>query len=247
VENIIIDDKYINEIISIAGYPVLSLDDEDFELTEDQIKSLVIIPTLREYYRFFPIPVESNYSVSGTFSIDFPSVETFNVIDARINTIGNYPASRTNNVFANSLRYSRDYGMSGGLYGTKNDYGITQALYMERAERASQVQYNKAFKVRPNLGTRKLEGYYNGGGGCKLNVVWATWSEVFNDIPFTRLNEVLDLCKSKFLEILFLIRGQQTTGLPDEFNYSLLQDKSDELKDAVYESWRMHTKVVLLN
>jgi len=244
LSNITIADSYIEEILSIAGYPILTLDDSDFELTEAQIKSLVVLPTLREFYRWFPIPTIDEYSISGSFSIDFPTSDTFQVIDARLNTVGNFTTNLNGNAFINARNYKKTCGWGPNLYNTGNSYGMENAYILGSATRQSFVDRSKAFKVTPNLTTRKLEGYTNTSG--KMSVTWGAFNNDFGVIPFNRLEHVIKLSQSKLLEVLIQIRANTNNDLPNAWNVDFYEDKRESLREEVINKWQKESKIVVI-
>ena len=126
-----IDDLYINEILSIAGYPLLTLEDDDFEFSKEDIKTLVVIPVLRDYYRWFPIELQQEYSVGTSFSLDFPTPEVFNVVDVRLNNNITTGGGATGNPFVNATNFRQTYSTGYGRYGTPYDYGMINASYLK--------------------------------------------------------------------------------------------------------------------
>lgn len=244
--SVIISDAYINEILSIAGYPIINLDDGDFELTKDELKSLCLLPALRDYYNWFPIKNRQEYSTSGTFEIDFPNNNTFNIINARLNTVGQYGSVRTGNPFVDSYNFRRSSSSSySNAYGTGNDYGLGSANILRSSVNQSYVNKYKSFSVFVDEQNKKLKGYANAQG--MLVVTWAEYSSDFDDIPFRRINEVIELCQAYFLEKLVMIRGQENTQIPETFNVDLFADKADELKDKIFTSWKNSTKSVVMS
>jgi hypothetical protein len=239
--SITIDEKYINEILSVAGYPVVTL--EDFEIKEkSDLIDLVIRPALREYYSFFPIILPLTYDISSSdFNIDFPTNETFDVIDARVNTLGSTYARPV----GNPLVDARYWWPSRNSYGSgRYDYNTFNAYFKEKNALQSVIDTTKAIRIDVDQVNRKAYGYCNTFG--KLNITWATYSNDFNAIPMIRMKEVLDLCKGYFLEKLVMIRGQQAGGLPVNFNYQLLLEKSKDLIDKTTKAWENYPKICIL-
>lgn len=244
MNNVFIDSDYINEIISILGYPLLNLDDDDFELDEDDIKSLVVVPTLREFYRWFPIPTYNEYTIAGSFSIDFPTDDIFNVIDARLNANA-ISGVQSSNPFVNSFNYSNNYSVQGyNKFGTPYSYGYENANILEKSLQYTKMNVDKAFKCKVNLFSRKLEGYTNRSG--ILSITWAGYSWDFSSIPFERINEVIMLCQVNLLDKIISIRKQQNSDLPTDFDSSYFEKIRDEYKVEVLDKWRKLSKVVVL-
>jgi hypothetical protein len=235
-----IDEQYINEILRPVGYPVLTLDDDDFELSEEDIKTLCVLPAMREYFRWFPLIEEANYTISGEFSVDFPDSFVFGVTDARLNRLPR-GGSTTNNPFVNERFFSQSRA---GAYGTKNDYDLTIARIYERYEKQSFVNVNSAFAVRLDQNNRRLHGYTTISG--EMLVTWARWDNQFSKIPYNKLDEVIKLSQSYLLETLGMIRGQMNQGLDVDYNYQLFLDKAETLKEEILSNWKAHTKPIVL-
>lgn len=241
-ETIVIDKSYIQEILSIVGYPVLDTDNDDFELSEEQIKTLIIKPALREYFKFFPITQEAYYDVYNTFAIDFADSLTFGAVDVRFNTQGMFFLNPTGNPMVDARFW---WGSNYNPYGNATyDYDLRYAYMKERVTNQSMIDSTKAARFIVNQNSRRVEGYSNTPG--KLNIIWAKYSNDFNAVPFARINEVLDLCKANLLERLVMMRGQLISGLPNSFNISLFETKAKELKGEVFETWKNFTKVIIL-
>jgi hypothetical protein len=243
LSSIIIDDVYMDEIMSIVGYPLLTFEDSDFELTKEQVITLVVTPSLREYYRWFPIKDIREYSVSGTFEIDFPDESTFGVTYANVNTVGQYTTSYKGNALINSRYWRKSSTYGPNLYNTGNDYNMINANILESALNQSMIDKGKAFRTFTDVQARKLKGYSTVTG--KMSVIWANYDNDFSKIPFNFINDVVRLSQSKLLEQLLMIRAQANNSIPEDFNDSLFEDKSDELKTEVMERWKKFSKIAI--
>jgi len=242
--NLNISDDDYNEIITEIGYPVLTMDDDetDIEMIKEQIIKLCILPSVREYFRWFPIITQAEYSVSSTFTIDFPDNETFAVSHSSLNTLGSsLSGSQTGNHLINSRYYSSSSG-GGSKYGPYS-YNMGRARYTERIETQSLIDSNKSFRVNVNKASRQVTGYTNISG--KLLVDWAKYSENYSDIPFSDLSLVIKLSTSYVLRKFGMIRGMQDSSTPNQFNYNLMLSESEKLKEEVMDYFKKRSKVVI--
>lgn len=232
-----ISQNHYNEILTEPGYPIIT--PNLLELTETQIKDLLIWPALREFWKWFPIVSEQQIQASSTFEVDFPNPETFGVVDVRLTT----SAYRGSGVTANPLINETNIKVSrGGRYGTRNNYEHAVAMYVERLERVSAVEYQKVFRVR--ILNRKVKGYTNTLG--VISIIWADYSEDFNDVPFEHISEVIKLASANILRYLGMLRNQDTSDLPNEMNGDEFISRADDLEEEIIEDWKAHTKAVLI-
>lgn len=257
--NISISNQYFQEILSAAGYPLTTLSDlGEFALNgadsstnqessiRKNILDLVVWPSMREYYKWFPIEYIVEYSAEDSFEVDFPDPDVFCVVDVRLNTAG-FGVRDSVNPFVNNSVYravnsTSSYG--GGMYGTPYDYDMRQARIYDRAERQSIIDTNKAFRANIDPQNRKVKGFSNMMG--KLVITWGKLSENFDKIPYNRLDEVIKLCKSNLLDHIGRVRGMQQSNLPNSFNYQLLLDTAKEWRKDVVDKWQKMSKIVII-
>lgn len=237
IPEILIDDNYLEEILTVVGFPLIEL--KDLEVSDkSKIINLFIKPCVREYYKWFPKKTTSEYAISSTFSIDFPNENVYGVTGTRLNTYANTTPVTTNpffnNLFVRSISGSGKYGY---------DYGEMGAILYEQSEMQSFIDSQKAFVVHVDKDERKVWGYSNITG--RVIIDWASWDSDFSKIPFVRLNDVLDLCKATVLEFYGNLRGQQDSNLSNQFNFDLMLERAQTLRDRVMEDWKSHTKVVI--
>lgn len=235
----IISDQEYFEILTEVGYPVVK--EDDLEFTQEEIKNYFIFPALREFFIWFPkIQIQSVY-VSSEFSIDFPDDDTYGIVDARISTAtsGN---GRTGSPFMNSVLFKQG-GMSSHKYGTDNDYGISEARYMERAFTKASQNYVRAKSIQVDHANRKLKGYTTVNG--ELMIDWAKSSQDFNDVPFIRKTDVINLAKSKVLKGFSMLRSQLSSDVGVEFNTSDFLSRADDLENKVMDKWKSISKVTI--
>lgn len=237
--DITISDANLNEIMLAVGVPVLDV--SDFELSKDDIKTLCVLPAARQFYQFFPLKEETDNAIGTSFSIDFPDAETFGALDVRLNTSAYGASGATKNPFVDEVNFRPGYR---GLYGTGYDYNTFQSDVYAKLERQTLINKNKAFRVQINESERKVTGYSNAVG--TLTIIWAKYSNSFEDIPYNRFQEVIWLAQSNLLRALGMIRGQLDADTGAEFNYDMFIKRADELEEKVMNKWKNFTKPVIL-
>jgi len=225
---ITISEQDYKQIISELGYPVVS--EEDLEFSRSDIQDLFIYPAMREYFTWFPKEKETSVSITGSFEIPFPDENTYGIVDSRLNTTAS-GSGTTTSPFMNELIFNACTRSGAGLYGTQNDYDMTQANYLERAERRAVNDYSKSYKISVDNSEKKVYGYTNIAG--ELVITWAKFSENFDDIPYRRKSEVIDLAKSKVLKGFAMLRGQMNTDIGIEFDTAVFEDRARDLEEKV--------------
>lgn len=242
-----IPEDSFNEIVSVLGVPFVQ--EEELELGFYDIKSKLILPALKEYFRWFPLHSEvSVYQVGSNFTIDFPDdieENTFGVIDARFNT-ARQSGGYTGNAFIDSLSIRPVGARDRGVYGTRFDYGNSAALTMQRFENQSKVESTKATKITVDEQNRRIVGFSN--IMSTLEVTWAKWSSDWVKVPFSDEGDLIRLCQGRILKHFGTLRQMQNTpeNMPSSLNGDVLVEQGKELVDEVLEKWKMRSKIVLL-
>lgn len=244
---LIISDSDYQEISTCLGWPIVKV--EDWGLTEDQLKDIFILKTLKDvYFKWFPIVNEQEYSITSNFEIDFPDLNTFGVIDARlIWKRAQFDAGSRENpfVYGQSINIKTSVaGRSANMWDSGNDYGYTQVYEMEKMYNQSVISTEKAVKKRVDYTNRQLVGFTNTAGN--LVVQWAKYSEDFNDVPQKFLSEVRDLAKSRILMYFGRLLNKGTGNLPTELTGDDLIDEAEALQDEIMAKWKGYSKVVLM-
>jgi len=240
--DITIDRDTLDEIMVATGFPVITMD--DLEMTELDIRRLLIWPALRTFFRWFPLRVENQYDLNiADYSFDFPRPETYGVLDARLTTARTRAGAITANPFINAQNVSITQKYQ-GVYGTPYNYDMTLTRQFEVIERQSIIDMRKAFRVHVDNQNRKIYGYSNING--KFSVAWADYGTDFSQVPFDKLDDVINLAASHILRAFGRLRGQQNSDTPNSFNYTEFIDEADRLRDEVLDKWRSYTKPVLL-
>ena len=72
-------------------------------------------------------------------------------------------------------------------------------------------------------------------------------SNNFENIPWNRKEEVINLCQAALLRYLVTLRGQiNIEGSGTEFDTSVLSERADALEEKVMNKWKSLSKVVVL-
>ena len=241
--NITITDEILNQILVEVAFPII--DFSDFAYTKDQVKELFIAKAMREYYIQFPIKSYGEISATGVFEIAFPNDDVFNVIDARLNT---NDISGSNTIINDPLVRSRNVTRTGygqtGMYGTPYSYGNERTYHSRRAEYQAVKNTQGAFRFKVDHNTRKVTGYTNVQG--KVNVTWAEHSTDFGHIPFEKIDDVISLSKAHLMRGWGNMLLISQTDLGNEIDGQFLVDRSDDLKEEVYDRWQSLTKVIII-
>ena len=229
-----------NRILSAVGFPTVA--ESDLELTKADILQYVVEPCVRQYYSWFPIQNIQSYMISASeFQFPFPDENTFGVVDIRLNPY-NTDYARSSSPFLNAINYHQGDVRK---YGTRYDYGMTEANISKRAWDIAQASYLRATRYEVDQNNKIVRGYSNDIG--ELIITWAEMSDNFNNIPWNRKEEVINLCQSALLRYLVIIRDQITTDVGGtEFNTQVLSDRADSLEEKVMNKWKALSKVVVL-
>ena len=229
-----------NRILSAVGFPTVA--ESDLELTKADILQYVVEPCVRQYYSWFPIQNIKSYMISASeFQFPFPDENTFGVVDIRLNPY-NTDYARSSSPFLNAINYHQGEVRK---YGTRYDYGMTEANISKRAWDIAQASYLRATRYEVDQNNKIVRGYSNDIG--ELIITWAEMSDNFNNIPWNRKEEVINLCQSALLRYLVIIRDQITTDVGGtEFNTQVLSDRADSLEEKVMNKWKALSKVVVL-
>ena len=246
MSTLVIDDTFYHEIVSIIGYPVL--DSSVWEMTDDDIKDLYILPALRSYFFWFPVRSEVQYTLGeNDFQIDFPTATAtrtvIGVLDTRLNTT----RYRTGLVTFNPLINAQNIAISSKyrrMYGTRNDYDMYLTRIFSDWERQSTISMWKAFRVRVDFNQQQVFGYSNITG--QLSIVWAWDSVDFGDVARNKINDVKKLAQAQILRGFGILRSQQASDVPSPFNYQTMLDMADKYEEDVMNKWKRYSKPVII-
>ncbi len=238
--DITISNEKLEEILIEVGVPILEI--SDLPYTETQIRTSFIYPAMREYFKFFPIEDQIEYSIGTSFEIPFPDTDTFNVSDVRLIT-NIASGGQTADPFVNSLNVL-SVGKSSGRYGTQYDYNLSKTYGMERASMSANINSQMAFKYKVDKVNRVIKGFSNVAG--KIAVTWAKMSLDYDDIPFSAEMEVQQLASSNLLRGWGGLISMQSSTSESDLDPGYFMDRSQELRDEVYKKWTGFTKAVVL-
>lgn len=231
--------KDYNRIMKAVGYPVVK--EQDLEYTKAEIIELIIEPIVETYYIWFPYrQIESKSVGVGEFEFDFPSKDVFGVEDIRFNPdMGGH--GKTNSPFVNAINYTiANYNQ----YGTRYDYGMEAASYMEDSYDRTKMNNLRAVRFDIDSNARKVRGYSNDVG--EIVITWKLMSYDFANIPLERRKEVIELCQAELMRSVALIRGQIDDGSGTTLNTDDLISRADALEEKVWTKWKAMSKVAIL-
>ena len=236
MSNIIIDEDIVDEILSAIGSPLLTIEDTELE-TLDNFKKFIIKPSLRMYFKHFPIIYSQDYNISGSdFNIEAPAevVNIFNA-NAKLNTSANSVPINSGNIFYRS-QYTRTSQKSAYI-GSDYDYGLSTANMYRQVENQSFVNTNQAFRYDFDRATKRhIRGYSNTGG--KIEVQWMCFSNDSNMIAYERLDDFVMYCQGTLLIQLAMIRGQLNANQGNsEWNNDLFITQGNDLKNKAIEHY----------
>lgn len=231
--------KDYNRILKAVGYPIVK--EQDLEYTKAEIIELIIEPIVETYYIWFPYRrIESKYVGVGDFTFEFPSLEVFGVEDIRFNPdmAGH---GRTNSPFVNAINYQI---ANFGQYGTRYDYGMEAASYMEDSYDRTKMNNLRTIRFDIDSNARTVRGYSNDTG--EVIITWKVMSYDFADIPIERRKEVIELCQAELMRSVAMIRGQIDDGSGTILNTDDLISRADALEEKVWKHWKAISKTVIL-
>jgi len=242
--SLIIDQDNYEYVLSVLGYPAIDHTELDSIVTETAVKNFCILPSVKEYFRWFPIEVEESVSIGtgATGSVDFPDANTFSVrhtaFTSTADSIGS--SAMTSNPWINSRSLSTSNSMSS--IGSRFNYGMSSISKSILSADDAMRNSNRVFRTRTDEQNRKLEYYCNESG--YIEIVWAKWSEDFANIPFRHQRDVLELSQAELLMWTAGILGQINPEFPSSFEYGDFQTRGEDLKEKIMTKWKEYTKVV---
>ena len=246
-----ISDDDLNMILIDLGVPFINL--EELEFTRDEITNYMILPAMREFFKFYPIITVGYYPLAdNNFQIAIPNW-AFTAGRAYINP--GYPLS---NVQGNPLaRYFDEVLMSispRGAFSTPNlnssrrqgfvDTQSYATYILERAARQGIINYGTRTRIRIFIQQGYLKGYSTKRG--ILEVEWNSMSNDWGNIPFNRQTEVRDLAKAYVLRAFGMLRSQAKSDVPGTLDYTSFIERSKELEEFIITTWRESTKATLV-
>jgi len=241
---ITIEDKWMNQIKTIIGYPKIT----QLILTDTEIKDLCIEPALREYFKKFPKRdvYEQWTSRDTVYTLAFPDAYTFGVLDARITdrrtaTVGSQSS------FWELIKFQQFGGSNITLYGVKgfNPNGLRQAnLTQFQGLNAYRKTYKTEF-LDISTEDRELRWYTNQEG--TIQIEWAKWSNDFADVKYQQIKNVIKLAQSYVLrQASDMVGIMEDTGLEIAMKPDVMITRAEKLEADVFEEWNEITDIVMI-
>jgi hypothetical protein len=231
IENIQISDADYHSILAGIGYPALDEDSIYSIITKEQIKELVIEPSLEDYYKFFPKRDTVTVASPGSGAIASFDCTTISGIQApiigiiKMQFIKQSSSTPGQSIMDNGSFYPNaffsasqvisvggsNFGV-GSQYGSPYGYGQESIVYLKRFYTSSVESSNKVY---PDI----------------------------DNIQFTKKRSFINYCKGKLklqvAETLSLIE----LDLPAQLNQDALQDKGEKLIEDELTHWRESSSI----
>lgn len=235
--SVTIEEQDLLEIKSALGYPTVDVLDQGDD-TDTYIKNYVVSRVLRIYFTYFPIKSETNTSINGAFSVDYPSADVYKVL----RHFFNYKQISYSNISPFILQ-TMVASRRPSFFGFESSQIGEVMSQMSTAE--SLVDWTKAIRVNDEPHNRKVTGSSNTSGD--LLIQWAKKSEAFNDVLYNQRERALKLCKSYLLEEAVRLRSQaRITVGKIEINVDELKDQAKEWKAEVMANWVNRGQAILV-
>lgn len=240
---VIIDPQELEQILLPLGVPFISIN--ELEFTPDQILNDMILPALKEFYKWFPIIEMGLYPLQNyKFEIDVPEWAQ-SCVKAYINPIGPPGGSNVGNPFTYWYEQlmaapSIGGGISPGMNSTRRPGYVNTMNYgtyiLERAVRQGIINYATRTRIKTYIQQGKLRGYSTKLG--MLEVQWGCFSNQWADVPFTRLSEVRKLCQAYVLRAFGMLRKQARSDIAGGLDYQNFLETADKYETEVITLWQ---------
>jgi len=241
---ITIEDKWMNQIKTIIGYPKVT----KLILTDSEIKDLCIEPALREYFKKFPKRdvYEQWISRDTVYTIPFPDAYTFGVLDAKITdrrtaTVGSQSS------FWELIKFQQFGGSNITLYGIKgfNPSALRQA---NLTQFQSLNAYRKTYKTEfldISLEDEEIRVYTNQEGTIQID--WAKFTNDFADVRYQQIKNVIKLAQAYILRQASDMVGLMTdSGLEITMNPDVMITRAEKLEADVFEEWNEIADIIVI-
>jgi hypothetical protein len=242
-----IDDHTLTRIKAIIGSPFI---DEELTLNDEQIKSYCLIPAFEVFFSKFPLYQIDQFSIVGEGSWDFPTDNTFGVLDCRtVNKVEGQTTGGGSN-FWSLYVHSRTFGKNTwnrSSYGTGYNYnGLNDQWDMKLQALETMNNRLGTFKYRVDYENRKLIAYSS--INCMLAIKWAKYSYNIKNVKFTLRPFYIKLAQWYLLSHLvdtasLATEDENTTSRID---VDKLQTKADKLKEDIDKMIETYPDVILL-
>ena len=248
---IIIDDEQYGLILQPLGYPFVM--ENELEYQKKDILTHAIKPTLRAYFKHFPIIQEEvrPANIGSRFSIKFPEGAhgavmwttngmsiggSSNMITAfgYITTEGQYASmAMRNSIFGKPIRYNKSIPGYTGM-------SIVERLENTMGNMVTNATLNNIFKREKFTKIHKPDGLYAEGytiGGGTLNIRWLKGSNRWDDIDEGEYEEVLQLARANTVLFFTSVRSQIKPDTNLGLNTNELQSTWSGIKKDILEKW----------
>lgn len=245
--SILIDEVDLWQIKKVLAFP----DANNLLLSDDQIKIFCIYPALQEYFRKFPVEQEYQTPINGELILNFPDELTFGVKDGRVTDLGIIGGTGTqfwDLVYYQQVMQTSVFRKGSGAYGIKgyNPNGINQLRDLQRYNMKSYQNLYTTIKFKVDYQNRTANCYSSQAG--VLNLVWAKYSNNFNDVKYTYKPFVYMIAQAYLLEHLSDTAGILSDAALDvTINIDALKSRAQELREKVKEVWDAHQDIILLH
>lgn len=242
-----IDDNTLTRIKGIIGAPFI---DEELTLSDEQIKQYCLIPAFEVFFSKFPIQEIEQYNVSGESYYDFPSDNTFGVLQCSVvNKVeGNSSSAGSNfwNLFVFNKTFAKN-GWSRTGYGTNNNFnGLSDQWDMKLQYLETVNNRLGTFKYNVDYNDRRLFVYSSISG--QVMVKWAKYSYNIKNVKFSLRNFYIKLAQWYLLSHLvdtaeLSTEDENTTSKIDT---DKLRTKADKMKTEIDEFMNTYPDIIVL-
>ena len=244
---VIIDQLDLNQILLPLGVPFIHI--EELEFTQDDILNVMVLPAMKQFYKWFPIIEMGIYPLQNyQFEIDVPAwAQT--CVRAYINPYGPVSGNNVGSPFA----YWAEQVMSMPTMGGGSSPGFnshrrpgmantmnTGTYILERAVRQGVINYATRTRVKTFIQQGKLKGHTNKFG--MLEVEWGCFSNQWADIPFNRLDEVRKIAQAYVCRAFGMLRMQTRPDISGVLDYQQLLTLADKYETEVITLWQEASK-----
>ena len=252
---VIIDEDELNMCLIPLGVPFVTMD--ELEYSRSQILRLAIWPTLKSYFKNWPIIREEQKSLAAgeRFSIKFPENAYGAIIwsSSGYGTLGGSQMMSAIGFFASETPIT-GYGAAGSgirgkrrrlsyrksVPGYKGGWGAGSGLDTMLDTLALRSTMKNVFTRERYDRIRKEDGIYAEGyctGGNCLNIMWLCQSHNWDDVATEEYDDVVLLAQANAVK---LFSGVRTATKPDgnvALNAKELQDSWNAVRKEVLQKW----------
>lgn len=243
---LIIEQDDYEYVLSALSFPFIDPAELNLPYTENTVKKFCILPSMKEYFMYFPIREEKSVAVASGSSgeIDFPDDYTYGV--AHTSLTETVDSMSSGSIYSGNpfVTQQNVVSTSQSAFGSQYDYGYNSIMGAIKASNNTRRASNKVFRTVTNHQKRVLE-YYTSNSGY-LEIVWAKWSEDFNSIRWSHHLDVLHLSQAKLLTWLGNTLSMQDSEFPTQLDSDAMIDRGEDIETKVKDKWKNYTKGVVL-